>query len=71
MGQQEVFTFLKRNSNKWFTTRQIAERLKTSFGSVTTNLKILRESKQVNCEKTIAKFHRLGRRAVFVYKFKK
>ena len=31
MGQQEVFAFLERNRNKWFTTRQIAERLKASL----------------------------------------
>ena len=71
MGQQEVFAFLKRNRNKWFTTRQMAKRLKASFGSVTTSLKILRESKQVNYKKTIANSQGLGRRAVFTYKFRK
>ena len=71
MGQQEVFTFFKRNRHKWFTTRQIAERLKASFGSVTTSLKIMRESRQVNCKKTIADAHRLGGRMVYTYKFKK
>ena len=71
MGQQEAFAFLKRNRNKWFTTRQITERLKTSLGSVTNSLKILRESKQVNCKKIIVDSYRLRRRKVFVYKFKK
>lgn len=71
MGQQEVFAFLERNRNKWFITRQIAERLKASFGSVTTSLKIMRESNQINYKKIIANSQGLGRRWVFAYKFKK
>lgn len=71
MGQQEAFAFLKRNRNKWFTTRQIAERLKLSLGSVTNSLKILRESRQINYKKPVVNSYKVGRREVFVYKFKK
>jgi len=42
MGQQEVFTFLKKNRNKWFTSRQIADKLKASYGSVSVSIMKLR-----------------------------
>ena len=71
MGQQEVFTFLKNNRNKWFTTNEIINGLKVSFGSVTTSLKKLRDSEQINWKKAIADFRRSGRRTVFAHKFKK
>jgi hypothetical protein len=71
MGQQEIFAFLKSHKNTWFTTRQISERLSASFGSVTTSLKRMRESRQVTCKKTVAEFSRLGAREVFTYTFKR
>jgi predicted transcriptional regulator len=48
MGQQEVYTFLKKNKSRWFTSREIAKKLKASLGSVTTCLKKLRDSSSVN-----------------------
>lgn len=69
MGQQEVFTFLQENRRKWFTAKQIAERLKVSFGSVITSLKILRQSKQIKFK--MIKVNALRKKKVFVYKFKK
>ena len=48
MGQQEVYTFLKKNSSKWFTSKEIASRLSASLGSVTTCLKKLRDSSSVS-----------------------
>ncbi|MBI2558163.1 hypothetical protein HYW20_02480 [Candidatus Woesearchaeota archaeon] len=48
MGQQEVYTFLKKNRNKWFTSKEIASRLKASVGSITTCLKKLRDSSSVS-----------------------
>ena len=68
MGQQEVITFLKENKKKWFTARQTAEALKASFTSITTSLKKLRQSNQIE-HKTIV-INTLGRKKVFVYKFK-
>ncbi|MBD3203113.1 HTH domain-containing protein [Candidatus Woesearchaeota archaeon] len=44
MGQQEVYDYLKNHKNKWFTSKDIAEGLGVSIGSVTSNLKKLRES---------------------------
>lgn len=70
MGQQEVFTFLKENRNKWFTAREIAEKLKASFTSVTLSLKKLRESKQIEYKTIEMNINTLGRKKVFVYKFK-
>ena len=48
MGQQEVYTFLKKNRNKWFTSKEIAHKLKASLGSITTCLKKLRDSSAVS-----------------------
>ena len=48
MGQQEVFTFLKKNKSKWFTSKEIANKLSSSLGSVTTCLKKLRDSSAVS-----------------------
>jgi len=48
MGQQEVYTLLKKNRSKWFTSREIANRLSASLGSVTTCLKKLRDSSSVS-----------------------
>ena len=35
MGQWEIYGFLKKNRGKWFTIRQLSERLGVSNGSVT------------------------------------
>jgi hypothetical protein len=42
MGQHKVITFLKENKKKLFTARQIADKLKASFCSITMSLKKLR-----------------------------
>jgi DNA-binding transcriptional regulator GbsR (MarR family) len=44
MGQQEVYDFLKKNRNMWFTSKEITTKLKISLGSVTMSLKKLRQS---------------------------
>ena len=48
MGQQEVYTFLKKNSSKWYTSKDIASKLSSSLGSITTCLKKLRDSSAVS-----------------------
>ena len=48
MGQQEVYTFLKKNKSRWFTSKDIASTLAASLGSVTTCLKKLRDSSSVS-----------------------
>ncbi|MBD3203059.1 hypothetical protein GF327_02095 [Candidatus Woesearchaeota archaeon] len=65
MSQQEVYQFLKRNPKGWFTSKQIAERLDASVGSVTCNLKKLRKSSEVNFKMNPE------RKNQFIYKFKK
>lgn len=60
MGQQEVYDFLRRNSGRWFTSRQISEQLDISIGSVTMSLKKLRKSK-------IVKFRNTGKKNTYVY----
>jgi predicted transcriptional regulator len=47
MGQQEVYDFLKRFQNQWFTSKEIAKELDLSMGSVTSNLKKLRKSQSI------------------------
>jgi len=61
MGQQEVYSFLKDNKGKWFTSREIAEKLDISIGSVTMSLKKLRKT-------NIIKFKNTGIRNTYKYK---
>ncbi|MCF7861278.1 winged helix-turn-helix domain-containing protein [Candidatus Woesearchaeota archaeon] len=64
MGQQEIYDFLKKSKEQWFTTKQISESLELSRGSVTACLKKLRKSGLV--------LHRpTGVTNQYEYKFKK
>ena len=70
MGQQEVFTFLEKNRNKWFTSRQIADKLKVSFGSVSVSIMKLRQSEQIKFKKNKLRTKTHGRVGKFVYRHK-
>lgn len=71
MGQQEVFKFLKDNKNKWFTIRQVYERLDVSIISVAANLRKLRKDKQIECKKKRGlDFNTGSKKRIFAYKFK-
>jgi len=61
MGQQEVYDFLKKQKNKWFTSRDISEALEVSIGSVTMSLKKLRKT-------NIIKYKNTGKRNTYRYK---
>ena len=50
MGQQEVYDFLKKHRSKWYTSKEIANGLKASVGSVTTCLQKLRNSSDIDFE---------------------
>jgi len=63
MGQQEVFSFLKNNKGKWFTSKDIANRLNVSLGSVTNNLKKLRKT-----EKDTLKYKLVGNKYYYMFK---
>ncbi len=67
MGQQEVYTFLKKHRSKWFTSKEIADKLEASLGSVTTCLKKLRDSSSVSF-KYSSKTEQ--RKNSYVYKFR-
>lgn len=60
MGQQEVYDFLCKNKDKWLTSRQIADTLKISIGSVTMSLKKLRKTQ-------IIRYKNTGKRNTFIY----
>ena len=63
MGQQEVYDFLKKEGNTWFTSKEIAKKLKISLGSVTMSLKKLRQSSILH--------HRFtGEKNSYQYRFK-
>ena len=70
MGQQEVFTFLKNNRNKWFTSKQIADKLKASYGSVSVSVMILRQSGQIKFKENKPRAKTHGRAGKYVYKHK-
>jgi len=67
MGQQEVFTFLENNRNKWFTSRQIADKLKASYGSVSVSIMKLRKSGQIRFKKNKLPTKTHGRVGKFIY----
>jgi hypothetical protein len=52
MGQQEVYTFLSNNRNKWWTNKEVASHMDASIGSVTTTLNKLRKRKDVMSKKS-------------------
>ena len=64
MGQQEVYSFLKRRKTRWFLSKEISKELEASIGSVTNCLKKLREDKAINFKET-------ERKNQFKYRFKK
>ena len=64
MGQQEVFDFLMKNPGKYWTSKQIAEKLNASKGSVTTTLAKLRKRNDVKFKMSQEK------RNMFMYKYK-
>jgi predicted transcriptional regulator len=47
MGQQEVYSFLLKNKNKWVISKEIANSLNCSVGSVTNSLKKLRKTNYI------------------------
>lgn len=63
MGQQEVFNFLKKHKNKWYTTKEISDLLNVSIGSVTNNLKKLRIT-----EKRLIKYKIVGNKYYYMLK---
>ena len=64
MGQQEVYDFLKKNKGNWFTSKQIANKVGVSVGSVTVSLAKLRRMKSV--------FYKISKKRtnLYLYKFK-
>lgn len=50
MGQQEVYDFLRKHRGRGYTSKEIADGLKASQGSVTTCLKKLRDSSAIDFE---------------------
>jgi len=64
MGQQEVYDFLKKNKNKWWTSKQISEKIDASIGSVTTTLTKLRKRKDGNYKMSKEKTN------MYLYQFK-
>lgn len=68
MSQQEVYDFLKKHPNGWFTSREISNWIKISCGSVTNCLKRLRNRDEIQYKQT---GKRIGKRGQYLYKFKK
>ncbi len=64
MGQQEVYTFLKANKGKWWSSKEISKHMEASLGSVTTTLTKLRKRNDVMFKKSKEKTN------VYLYKFK-
>ena len=61
MGQQEVYDFLCKHKNAWYTSREISSKLGVSIGSVTMSLKKLRKT-------NLIKYKNTGKRNTYEYK---
>ena len=70
MGQQDIISFLKKNTSKWFNASQIASKLNVSIGSVLASLKRLRKSGLIEFKSQMSKAGKVYKN-VFVYQFKK
>ena len=68
MGQQEVYNLLKQYRNKWFSSKEIAKKLKLSTGSVTVSMQKLRKANLVYFE--FARTIKSGNKG-YLYKFRK
>ena len=69
MGQQEVYDFLKKHRGKWYTSKEIADGLRASVGSVTTCLKKLRDSSAINSDFKKGIGH--TKKNAYLYRFKR
>lgn len=67
MGQQEVYSFLKKHRSKWYSSRDIADKLSSSSGSVITSLHKLRKGGIIAFKLQ----KRIANRKVYVYRFRK
>ena len=63
MGQQEVYEFLKKNTGRWWTSKEISQKMGASQGSVTTTLTKLRKRKDVQFKMSDERTN------MFLYKF--
>lgn len=63
MGQQEVFDFMKKNNGKWFTSREIAEKLKIGIGSVQNSLRKLRRDKSIY-------YRRINKKSIELFEYR-
>ena len=50
MGQWEIYGFLNKNRKKWFTIKQLSERLGASSGSVASCVKRLQKTDLLACK---------------------
>ena len=70
MGQQEVYSLLKRHRKKWLPSKEIAKRLKVSSGSVVCSLNKLRKSDIISYKMSKVP-GKNNNRKVYVYRFRK
>lgn len=67
MGQQDVCDFLEENPHRWYTSRDISDRLAISIGSVTVTLRKLREHDELLYRPVD---DRRGKRRQYQYRYK-
>ncbi|MFH2021165.1 MAG: hypothetical protein ABIJ34_07130 [archaeon] len=64
MGQQEVYDFLKKHKDTWWSSKEIAGKMVASLGSVTTTLNKLRKRHDIKYKMSKEKTN------MYLYKFK-
>ena len=68
MGQQDLYEFLKAHKDKWYTTKEIAEKSNCSLGNITRSAQKLRYREEIYYKKDPLQNHGRG---CLVYKYKR
>ena len=63
ISQAQVLEFLQKHPKKWFTAKEISERIRISIGSCTSNIYRLMKHRQIIRRES-------GKRYSFEYKYK-
>jgi len=70
MGQQEVYSLLKRNKARWFSSREAIQKLRLSPGSVITSFTKLRKNNLVYSKLELIPGGK-NKRKVYFYRYKR
>lgn len=69
MGQYDILEFLKKKKGAWFSSKEIAKKLKLNPSTVTMSLKKLRKSNLVKYKQQYINENKQGKRMIYMYRY--